>query len=85
MARNFGYEGDMKILKLNDMKRVFYSLLFGMIMVAGTFIGIFKGSEVRNKWVSKMKFRYEERKETKKPIPKGEIMLDDIEEATYHS
>jgi len=32
-----------------------------------------------------MKFRYEERKETKKLIPRGGIMLDEIEESTYHS
>ena len=67
------------------MKKIFYSLLFTMIVVAGLFIGMIKGSEVRNKWVSKMKFRYEEGKESKKQVPKGEIMLDEIEEATYHS
>jgi len=75
----------MKILKLNDMKRVFYSLLFGMIMVAGLFIGMIKGSEVRNKWLSKMKFKHEEKKENHKQVPRGKIMLDEIEEATYHS
>lgn len=67
------------------MRRIIYSLLFSFIMVAGLFIGMVKGQEVRNKWVSKMKFRYEERKETKKhALPRG-IMLDEIEEATYHS
>jgi len=67
------------------MKNFFYSMLLGMIVVAGLFIGMIKGSEVRNKWISKMKFRYEEKKETKKPIPRGGIMLDEIEESTYHS
>jgi hypothetical protein len=67
------------------MKKIFYSMLLTMIVVAGLFIGMIKGSEVRNKWVSKMKFRYEEKKETKKQIPKGGIMLDEIEESTYHS
>ena len=67
------------------MKKMFYSLLFGWIVVAGLFIGMIKGSEVRNKWMSKMKFRYEEKKETKKIIPRGGIMLDEIEESTYHS
>ena len=67
------------------MKKIIYSMLFGWIMVAGLFIGMIKGSEVRNKWVSKMKFRYEERKETKKQIARGGIMLDEIEESTYHS
>jgi hypothetical protein len=67
------------------MKKIFYSMLLTMIVVAGLFIGMIKGSEVRNKWVSKMKFRYEEKKETKKQIPKGGILLDEIEESTYHS
>jgi hypothetical protein len=67
------------------MRRIIYSLLFSFIMVAGLFIGMVKGQEVRNKWISKMKFRYEERKENKKPAVHRGIMLDEIEEATYHS
>ena len=67
------------------MRRITYTLIFSMIMIAGLFIGMVKGQEVRNKWISKMKFKHEERKDHKKPFPRGEIMLDDIEEATYHS
>jgi len=32
-----------------------------------------------------MKFKHEEKKENQKSMVRGEIMLDDIEEATYHS
>ena len=67
------------------MRRIIYNLLFTMIMIAGLFIGMVKGQEVRNRWISKMKFKHEERKESQKPVLKGEIMLDEIEEATYHS
>ena len=67
------------------MRRIIYNLLFSMIMIAGLFIGMVKGQEVRNRWISKMKFKHEERKESQKPVLKGEIMLDEIEEATYHS
>jgi len=67
------------------MRRISYTLLFSMIMLAGLFIGMVKGQEVRNKWISKMKFKHEERKESQKQGPQGEIMLDEIEEATYHS
>ena len=67
------------------MRRIVYTLLFSMIMIAGMFIGMVKGQEVRNKWISKMKFKHEERKEGQKQFPKGVIMLDEIEEATYHS
>ena len=67
------------------MRRIIYSLLFSMIMIAGLFIGMIKGQEVRNKWLSKMKFKHEERRESQKQLVKGEIILDEIEEATYHS
>jgi hypothetical protein len=67
------------------MRRIIYTLLFSMIMIAGLFIGMIKGQEVRNKWLSKMKFKHEERRESQKQLVKGEIMLDEIEEATYHS
>jgi len=67
------------------MRRIIYTLLFSMIMIAGLFIGMIKGQEVRNKWLSKMKFKHEERRESQKQVVKGEIMLDEIEEATYHS
>jgi hypothetical protein len=67
------------------MRRIIYTLLFSMIMLAGLFIGMIKGHEVRNKWLSKMKFKHEERKEPQKQLAKGEILLDEIEEATYHS
>ena len=67
------------------MRRIMYTLLLSMIMIAGLFIGMIRGQEVRDKWISKMKFKHEERKENHKQFPKGEIMLDEIEEATYHS
>jgi hypothetical protein len=67
------------------MRKIIYTLLLSLIMIAGLFIGMIKGQEVRNKWISKMKFKHEERKDSKKMIPPVEIMLDEIEEATYHS
>lgn len=67
------------------MRRIIYTLLLSMIMIGGLFIGMVRGQEVRNKWVSKMKFKHEERKVSKKQLGHGEIMLDEIEEATYHS
>ena len=67
------------------MRRIIYTLLLSLIMIAGLFIGMIRGQEVRNKWISKMKFKHEERKEPRKQLPHGEIMLDEIEEATYHS
>ena len=68
------------------MRRIIYTLLLSMIMIGGLFIGMIKGQEVRNRWISKMKFKHEERKGNHKEVlSKGGIMLDEIEEATYHS
>jgi hypothetical protein len=67
------------------MKRIVYTLTFTMIMIAGLFIGIVRGQEVRNKWISKMKFKHEERRDTQRQPLRDGIMLDEIEEATYHS
>lgn len=63
------------------MKRIVHSLFFGQVMIAGLFIGMVKGQEVRNKWITKMKSRHEERK----PGQHREVILDEIEMATYHS
>lgn len=67
------------------MKRIIYSLFFSKIMIAGLFIGVIKGQEVRNKWISKMKNRHEERRPGHKPDQRQEVVLDEIEMATYHS
>ena len=67
------------------MRKIVYTLVFSMIMVGGMFIGMVKGQEVRNRWVSKMRFKHEEGKQHQRHVAKpGEIMLDEIEEATYH-
>ena len=58
-----------------------------LILIVGTFIGIFKGSEARQKWVFKIKNRYEEKRqlaEEKKLLRSGGVPLDDIELAAFH-
>jgi hypothetical protein len=57
------------------------------IFVVGTFIGIFKGAEARQKWVFKVRNRCEEKKqlaEEKKLLRSGGVALDDIELAAFH-
>ena len=63
------------------MKRMIYKMPFSLILMTGMIIGMVKGQETRQKWVSKMKNRYEEQRTSLK----AEIMLDEIELATYHS
>jgi len=67
------------------MRKVFYSAMFRMIVIAGLFIGMVKGQQVRQKWVAKMKTRQEEKRGLQKKTATPEIMLDEIEMSTYHS
>lgn len=62
--------------------------LLVLIITVGTVIGILKGTEARQKWVFKIKNRYEEKRnlaEQKKLLRSGVVALDDIEIAAYHS
>jgi len=57
------------------------------IISAGTVISIFKGSEAKQKWIFKLKNRFEEKKqlaEQKKFARSGGVLLDDIELASFH-
>ena len=67
------------------MKRIFYPAVFSVIVVGGLFVGMFKGKEVKHKWISKMKNRQEEKSGMPLPVELNEILLDDFEMATYHS
>ena len=58
-----------------------------MILTAGTFIGMLKGDEARQKWLFKIRNRDEQRRqlaEQKKLLRSGGVALDDIELAAYH-
>jgi hypothetical protein len=58
-----------------------------LMVTVGTVIGIFKGSEARQKWVFKIKNRCEEKRqlaEQKKLLRSGGVPLDDIELASFH-
>ena len=58
-----------------------------LIITVGAIIGIFKGSEAKQKWVFKIRNRNEEKRqvaEQKKSLREGRIVLDDIEMAAFH-
>ncbi len=70
------------------MRKVFYSAVFSMIVIAGLFIGMVKGQQVRQKWVAKMKNRQVEKRGLQtepENMESQEILLDEIEMSTYHS
>jgi hypothetical protein len=61
--------------------------LLALIITVGTVISIFKGPEARQKWVFKIKNRFEEKRqlaEQKKLVRSGGVVLDDIEVASFH-
>jgi hypothetical protein len=54
----------------------------------GGMIGVVKGEEAKQKWVFRMKSKYENRRlmaERKSLARKGGVLLDDIEMAAYHN
>ncbi|HUB62088.1 MAG TPA: hypothetical protein VL978_15340 [Puia sp.] len=54
----------------------------------GGMIGVVKGEEAKQKWVFKVKSKYENRRlmaERKSLARKGGVLLDDIELAAYHN
>lgn len=69
------------------MKKVNNKFVILLAIVVGTIVGIFKGSEAKQKWVFKIKNRYEEKRqlaEHKKLLREGGVALDDIELAAFH-
>ena len=69
------------------MKAIFYKFTFRVILVIGIIVGIVKGQEARQRWVSKKKMKYEAKRETKRNFMAdgSQVMLDEIEMSTYHS
>jgi hypothetical protein len=69
------------------MKQVNNRFVVLLAIVIGTIVGIFKGSEAKQKWVFRIKNRYEEKRqiaEHKKLLRDGGVPLDDIEMAAFH-
>ena len=58
-----------------------------MILGGGLFIGMVRGQEVKQKWIAKMKDRYEGKGAAnhKNSANPEEIMLDEYEISSYHS
>ena len=69
------------------MKAIFYKFTIRMILIVGIVVGIVKGQEARQKWVSRKKTKYEAKRDSRRVLPRGEslVMLDEIEMSTYHS
>ena len=58
-----------------------------LAVTIGGMVGLIKGEEAKQKWVFKIKSKYENRRliaERKSIARKGGVLLDDIELAAYH-
>jgi hypothetical protein len=70
------------------MKSLRNKLIISLAVITGGVIGIVKGEEAKQKWVFKVRSKYENKRqvEEKKSIArKGGVLLDDIEMASYHN
>lgn len=59
-----------------------------LVLAVGTIVGIFRGNEARQKWVFRIKSRFDEKRqiaEQKKLLRDGGVALDDIEIAAFHN
>lgn len=67
------------------MNRMFYKLILTMVIFAGLMIGIVKGQEARQKWVTKKKNRYETRYlNLNQKVENSQVVLDEFEMEAYH-
>ena len=69
------------------MKAIFYKFTFRVILVIGIIVGIVKGQEARQRWVSKKKIKYEAKLDSRRHLnlDPSQVVLDEIEMSTYHS
>ena len=70
------------------MKGVKNKMVVFLAVTVGGMIGVVKGEEAKQKWVFRMKSKYENRRlmaERKSLARKGGVLLDDIELAAFHN
>ena len=70
------------------MKRYRNKLIIFLAVTIGGLIGVLKGEEAKQKWVFKIRSKYENKRliaEKKSIARKGGVLLDDIEMAAFHN
>jgi hypothetical protein len=69
------------------MKKFINRAVLLVALSIGSIVGLFKGTEAKQKWVFRIKSRFEEKRqmdEIKKIQKGGGVLLDDIELAAFH-
>ncbi|HMH31933.1 MAG TPA: hypothetical protein VK543_02830 [Puia sp.] len=70
------------------MKRYKMRLVIFLAFTIGGLIGVFKGEEAKQKWVFKIKSKYDNKRlvEERKLIARqGGVLLDEIEMSAFHN
>jgi len=70
------------------MKQARNKMVIFLAVTIGTVIGMLKGEEAKQKWVFKLKTKYENKRlvaERKSIARKGGVQLDEIEMSAYHN
>jgi hypothetical protein len=70
------------------MKRIKHKVVVMIAVLVGSLLGLFRGTEAKQKWVYKIKSRFEEKRlmaERKSILQTGGVLLDDIEMAAFHN
>jgi len=71
---------------MEKMKTMFYKFTFRLFLAGGIIVGIVKGQDAKQKWVTKKKIKYEARRAQQSTgIDRSLVTLDEIEMSTYHS
>jgi hypothetical protein len=69
------------------MKGVKHKMAVFLAVTIGGMVGLVKGEEAKQKWVFKIRSKYDNRRlvaEKRSIARKGGVLLDDIELASYH-
>jgi hypothetical protein len=69
------------------MKRFKQNAIVFIAVVLGTVIGMFRGSEAKQKWMFRFMSRQDQKRqsaEVRRDRQRGKVLLDDIEMAAFH-
>ena len=71
---------------MEKIKTMFYKFTFRLFLAGGIIVGIVKGQDAKQKWVTRKKIKYEARRaQQNTAIYRSLVTLDEIEMSTYHS
>lgn len=70
------------------MKAIINRVVLLLALTVGAIVGLFKGTEAKQKWIFKIKSSFDEKKhlaDERRFVRQGGVPLDDIEIAAFHN